>query len=294
MTETLGKPLFEQKIANLIDNVKDSANSPQLEASGVVFLDNHYLIVFDEMHGIAKIPRSKKNGFKTGSLIGSQRMQEGFEAITYDSRAGCLYALVENSPYRHGLYRPSIQQFTLELLPAGKPRQLPLSLPLDNINTNKGLEGAAIIHRNSRTFLFGLCEGKNCNSDDSKDAPGQGMIQIFEKNNNDWKVYGAIKLPIEVNFRDFSDISVQHNRIAVVSQKSAKIWLGLLHEDKDTWTLTHLNTYRFPTRKNKIEYCNVEGIDWIAENQLVLVSDMASKKRCKPKEMMIHIFEIPR
>ncbi len=293
MVKTLNYPRYEKKLASLLTNIKVPESARLLEASGVVLVDKDYIVVFDEMYGIARIPQCSENGFKQGEIIGSQNSREGFEAIAFDSNENCFYGIVENSAYQNDCYRPLIQKFTRDLVPSGNPYQLPLNLPLDNIDPNKGLEGAAIVHKENSTFIFGLCEGKNCNSDDSKKSSGQGMIQIFEKNGNNWEHYGTLQLPLEVDFRDFSDLSIQQNRIAVISQKSARLWIGTLNVERDSWQLSHKNIYSFPTKKGKNIYCNIEGVDWISENQLVIVSDIASKNRCKAKEKMIHVFDIP-
>jgi len=289
----LNKAKYEKKLVGLLSNLERKNTSNLLEASGVIFVNDNYLVVFDEMHGIAKLPKSTDSFIGKGVIVGSQHNKEGFEAITYDSRSKVIYALVENTPYKDGFFRPQIQQFTMDLVKVGSPVTLPLNLPLDNVDSNKGLEGACIIHKADRTFLFGLCEGKGCNSDDSKEAKGRGVIQIFEHSNDKWNHLGHLKLPEEVDFRDYSDLAIRQNHIAVTSQKSAKLWVGLIQPTTNSWSLTHQNIYSFPQKNNKILYCNIEGVDWISDKQLVFVSDMASKKSCKAKEMMIHIFDIP-
>lgn len=291
--KTLGKPGSEKKLWSVLSNLEDKENRNLLEASGVVVVNDDYVVVFDDMHGIARIPRSSDGGFVKGKIIGPQRQEEGYEAIAYDSRLDLLYAVIENAPDEDGFYRPQLQELTTDLVKAGDPVPLPLNLPLDNVDPNKGLEGAAVVHKGDHSFLFGLCEGRGCNSDDSKNANGRGMIQIFEKTGEKWAYLGPVLLPVEVDFRDFADLAIRDDRVAVVSQKSSKLWIGKLVPTIDSWKLIHECIYSFPKKKNKKLYCNVEGVDWVTDNQLVVVSDMASKARCKQKEMMIHLFDIP-
>jgi len=291
--KTLGKSSSEKKLWSLLSNLADKEKRNLLEASGVVVVDDDYLVVFDDMHGIARIPKSPDGGFRKGEIIGPQKQEEGFEAIAYDSRLNLLYAVVEDAPSPGGGYRPRLQELTMDLVKVGNPVELPLNLPLDNVDPNKGLEGAAVVHKGDHSFLFGLCEGRGCNSDDSKNADGRGMIQVFEKTVDKWEYLAPVLLPVEADFRDFSDLAIRGDRVAVVSQKSSKLWIGKLVPHLDSWKLIHEDIYSFPKKKNKSLYCNVEGVDWITDSQLVIVSDKARKKRCKEKEMMIHVFDIP-
>lgn len=293
MPKTLKKPIHEEKISTLISNIKQKKTHELLEASGIVVVDGNYYVVFDEMTGIARIPAIDNDGFRKGVIIGSQKCIEGYEAITFDVHKNQFFAIVENSPDGDGFFRPAVQPLDLALTKLSDPVALPLNLPLDNLDPNKGLEGAAIVYKNNETYLFGLCEGRGCNSDDSKTAKGTGMIQVFTQTRDSWTYYGHLHLPPEVDFRDFSDLSIRKNRIAVVSQKSAKLWIGNIMPTSSSWKLTHQCSYDFPKKNNKIKYCNVEGIDWVSKYQLIVVSDKASRKRCKKKEMMIHLFNIP-
>lgn len=288
----LNKTINEQKLQALLENIEDKETKKRLEASGVVVVDGDYIVVFDEMHGIARIPGAGSGGFKKGKLLGSQKSREGYEAIAYDTQAKCFYALVENAPFEGGGYRPRVQVLNNELIPVGDSVQLPLSMPLDNIDPNKGLEGATVVYRDDRTFLFGLCEGRGCNSDDTKNADGSGIIQVFEKTTEGWGYVGPLFLPEEVDFRDFSDLAIHDGHVAVVSQLSSKLWLGKISSVGDFWELAHGEIYRFPRKKKKTLYCNIEGVDWVNDSQLVMVSDMASSTRCKKKQMMIHLFDL--
>ena len=50
--------------------------------------------------------------------------------------------------------------------------------------------------------------------------------------------------------------------------------------------------YQFP----KKGYCNVEGIAWLSEDMLVMVSDKKKSRqpeKCAGKDQSIHIFRLP-
>lgn len=57
--------------------------------------------------------------------------------------------------------------------------------------------------------------------------------------------------------------------------------------------------YNFPRNSEcKMIYCNIEGIHWIGEDQLVAVSDKMKNKgkqdfRCFDKDQSIHVFAMP-
>ena len=44
-----------------------------------------------------------------------------------------------------------------------------------------------------------------------------------------------------------------------------------------------------------VEYCNAEGVAWLAPNQIAVVSDKRKKtqhKRCVNKDQSLHVFQI--
>jgi hypothetical protein len=65
-----------------------------------------------------------------------------------------------------------------------------------------------------------------------------------------------------------------------------------------SWTIDgDGQVYDFPrSSKGKTVYGNVEGVCWIAEDRIVIVSDRRKSdqpKRCGEKDQSIHVFEIP-
>ncbi len=94
-------------------------------------------------------------------------------------------------------------------------------------------------------------------------------------------------------FGDYSGITVVGDRIAIVSQVSSALWVGSLAPSG--WEVTGEGTsYTLPRDADgEIIYGTVEGVSWIAPDQVVVVSDRAKPeqdRRCRAKDQSIHIF----
>ena len=99
-----------------------------------------------------------------------------------------------------------------------------------------------------------------------------------------------------MRFEDYSGVAVSGDRIAVISQVSSALWVGSLAPSG--WQITSAGTsYALPRASDgSIVYGTVEGVSWIAPDQLVMVSDKAKPeqdRRCRAKDQSIHIFRIP-
>ena len=80
--------------------------------------------------------------------------------------------------------------------------------------------------------------------------------------------------------------------MAIVSQESARLWVGRLDASDAPFIRGSGAVYRFPGRN----YGNVEGIDWLSEDTLIAVSDRTQKDQpamCAQKDQSIHVFRIP-
>jgi len=169
-----------------------------------------------------------------------------------------------------------------------------LDFPLDR--PNKGLEGLTCVHRDGQAYLLGLCEGNRCKGGAEGRIPGGGRIHVFQRGRRHWERVDTIRLPETVLFVDYSGISVTDDRIAVISQVSSALWLG--HLTPDGWKVTGAGaTYALPRDADgSIAYGTVEGVSWIAPDQVVMASDKAKPEqdhRCRAKDQSIHIFRIP-
>ena len=160
---------------------------------------------------------------------------------------------------------------------------------------NKGFEGLEWVEKNGNEYLLALCEGNKCKGGKKGRQPGGGRIQVLEKQESYWKKTKTIKLPKTLQFKDYSAISLRNNQLAVISQDSAKLWIGTLRDEE--WDFIDEGVvYLFPrNKKGKKVYCNMEGICWISPHQIIVVSDKckaSQPKRCQKKEQSVHIFDI--
>jgi hypothetical protein len=114
----------------------------------------------------------------------------------------------------------------------------------------------------------------------------------------------VIELPSVAQFEDYSDVARHGSTIAVSSQASAAVLFadmtlkdGLL--DPDTFEVTGGEVTRFaPTPSCQVQYCNVEGIEFMNDRLLVASSDsMKGKGRqpymCLEKDQSMHVFALP-
>lgn len=75
------------------------------------------------------------------------------------------------------------------------------------------------------------------------------------------------------------------------------MWLGRLAPG--TWEVQDDGAvFGFPRdRSGHVIYCNVEGVSWIDDDRLVMVSDRTKPgdqhPRCRAKEESIHVFALP-
>lgn len=278
------KRVTESKLAALLKNVRENDN---LEASGVLARRKDILVVMDCMKGIARL--SKK--LSKGKIIGPQFSAQGFEAITEDPETGHLFLMIEALPFWDS-YRAKLY----ELDPYLKPVTTKW-IRFDFESDSKGFEGAAIVRHKGKQLLLALCEGNHCaGGDDGRDS-GHGQIQVFRQAKTFWKHLGKIKLPDEVDFEDYADISIRGKRVAIVSQANSQLWVGNL-DLKAMAIKGKGQVYNFPKDKNgKCIYCNVEGVDWLTGKTLVFVSDRMKtddqNTRCARKDKSIHIMRLP-
>ena len=97
---------------------------------------------------------------------------------------------------------------------------------------------------------------------------------------------------MSAEFKDYAGMSYRDGKLAIVSQKSSRLWVGDVDEKGRKIVKGSERVYRFPSKG----YCNVEGIAWLTGDMLVAVSDRKKKKQpdvCARKDQSIHIFHIP-
>jgi len=272
-----------------------------LGASGVVRYEGHFYVVFDNLTQLARIPEDLSRNSADVPLLGRQvdasidPANLSLEDIAYNDRDQRFYILAEASRDTEGVFRARVEVYSTQFL-----YQHSDWLPFEFEEANKGFEGLTFVYRDGNNYLLALCEGNNCRSDAPGREPGGGRIQVFQERGEGWVHAGTINLPEAVQFEDYAALNIQDDRLAIVSQASQRLWVGTLAGS--TWELVQPEgqavadtLYAFPGDQ-LAPYCNVEGIFWLAPDQVVAVSDQAQNDQppeCRARDQSIHLFRLP-
>ena len=284
--ETKTSELIVQSEAKLNELLRGQSEEDKHEASGVLFLNNEIFVVFDNYKMVANVNIE----FNKAKLLGENKKDGGYEGITYDNINDRFY-LIEESLTNKGAFNARLNHANKDFIIKSK-KWLKYNFQSDN----KGFEGLTFVTKNNKTYILALCEGNECDSGKISKVHGAGRIKVFEKKKKKWKYIASIRIPQSLEFVDYSGIDIsEQNILAITSQESSAIWVGGL--DIENWQIGDIGiTYYFPKDKNGNKtYCNIEGISWVANNLLVVVSDAKKKTQpdeCEEKEQSIHIVSI--
>lgn len=280
--------VVESKIGRLIPG-KSSAN--RWEASGILVQDGSFYVVFDDRREIARLADTLRPT-KSNGCFGKTESGHGYEGITYNARKRRFYLLVESRKHVKGCYQAVIVEYDDEFR---YRTERTVEFPFKS--ENKGFEAVAYMSRDNQEFLLALCEGNKCKCGMQGRKPGGGRVQLFEKSKSSWKHADTIALPSSVRFVDYSGMSIDKGRVAIVSQENSMLWIGRFDRARWSWR-NDGDLYEFPRGKDgAIRYGNIEGVGWISPTRIVTVSDRRKKsqpeRRLRDKDQSIHIFEIP-
>jgi hypothetical protein len=288
MVQTL-KLVCERKIGDLIPRERPAK---RWEASGVLAKSGHYYVVFDDRSEIARLSDDLEPN-STNGLFGTTHTDCGYEGIAYNGANERFYLLVESRKQAGGTYKAVIVEYDEEFNYL-KDR----SVDFEFASSNKGFEAAAHVRRDDTDYLLALCEGNNCKCGKKGRKPGGGRVQLFEKKRKEWRHVDTIALPSSLPFVDYSGMSIDNGRVAIVSQENSMLWIGQFNEADWAWG-SDGQLYEFPRADDgAIRYGNIEGVAWLTPTRVVTVSDRR-KKRCQPdkqlseKDQSVHIFDIP-
>lgn len=261
-----------------------------LEASGVIVRDDRFIIIFDNLPQAASITTSCTFS-DDNRWLGDRDGAVGQEDITYSTHRHCFYGLIEAVHDKADAYYAEVVEYDHHLMPVACQR-----LPFAFASDNKGFEGLAIVHRGEDEFLLALCEGNRCKGGDAGKQKGHGRIQLFQRVDQEWTHKGRIKLPPTVRFTDYASLDISGNRVAILSQQSARLWIGDL--DPVTWTFVDDGAiWRLPRGEHgKPLYCHAEGVSWLTPDHLAVVSDKAKPgdpERCLARDQSVHVFRLP-
>jgi hypothetical protein len=269
----------EEKLYRLLPEGKPES---RLEASGVALEnDTTAMVVFDNLNLIARVDLSLKRK-PTNVFIPAPSLGLGFEDIAIEQQNGRLLCLIEALADFNGDLRGFVAEYEAD----GRfIRCTPLPTELED--ERKGFEGLAHAHRGGEELLYALHEANH-----GKKRDRSGRIDVFARARDGWKPSHTIRLPKDAELDDYAALAYRDGQVAIVSQASARLWVGRI--DPDTFTLLPGSSarYRFPSK----DYGNVEGIAWLTADTLVAVSDRRKKsqpKRFAAKDQSIHVFRIP-
>jgi len=263
--------------------------SRRWEASGVLAIGGRFYVVCDNLRAVAVLAEDLTPAHDVVTLpYGSGR---GYEDLAKDPVTGRFYLLVESLRHR-GRWMSRVEEYDGDFRPVSRG-WLDVELP----SSNKGMEGLTCVRRAGRIYLLALCEGNYCADGSRGREPGGGRIHVFEQRGTRWPHVATVRLPASLPFRDYSALSAARGQLAVVSQESSALWVGSL--EPQGWAVRDGGAlYGFPRdRKGEVVYCNVEGVSWIGDQELAMVSDRLKARdqagRCRAKAESIHVFALP-
>jgi hypothetical protein len=282
----------EARLADLLVEVMDG----QYEASGVHQHDGRLYIVFDNYPNIACLTADLTAPPESSVLIRQRGERIGYEDITFQSFQRRWYCLIEATEYEPDLYHSRIEEYdeTFRFIES-------VELNFKIKGSNKGIEGLSRMRYKDEDYLLALCEGNACKSGAAGREGGKGRILLFQRGIRRWEHVGTAKLPKSVDFIDYSSLDLWDRWIAVVSQESSAVWIARMKPDPagldDLWE-DEGRVYVFPRdKKGRPLYCNIEGITWLSETQIAVVSDKAKAGKqpahCVDRDQAVHIFNIP-
>lgn len=275
----------------LIDLIPPPRQSAVLEASGVVAHGSALYVVFDNIRRVARVRPDLTGSERARAWVSRLRPGEGYEDIAYSPHRRRYYLLIEAEKHADGTFKPIIEEYD------GSWRFTERAwVNVEFEKRNRGLEGLTAVRRDQTDFLLALAEGNNGLGGRRGRVPGGGRIHVLQKRRREWQSVALIELPPHLDFKDFSALSLRGDRLAVVSQKSCRLWIGRMR--LDDWTVAGKGrVYDLPrTAMGKRLYCTVEGLDWLTDDTLVMVSDLRKQgypERCAAKDQSVHVFRIP-
>jgi hypothetical protein len=278
----------ESKICDLMTCAKPSK---RWEASGVLVKDGYFFVVFDDRAEIGRFSADLQPN-ETNGLFGLAHADFGYEGITFNPAQQRFYLLVEGRKDSRGRFQAVIVEYDNEF---HYLKERPLDFTFKS--GNKGFEAVAHVRRNDQDYVLALCEGNQCKCGSKGRKPGGGRVQVFEKKKKRWVHSGTIALPTSVQFVDYSGMSIDRGRVAIVSQVNSMLWVGEFDEADWTWRDSG-QLYEFPRSDDgRIRYGNIEGVGWLSPTRIVTVSDRRKKKDQPDKlrsatDQSVHIFDI--
>ena len=258
-------------------------------------------VAFDNSAALARVDGP---GLEAGRLLGTWREEAAnYEGLSWDVEEGIVYAVVEMAAQGTGAWAPEIHRLDAatgarkERWPAGEPR---------DVEPKTGFEGLAHLRHGGALYLLALCEANGCGLAKGAELGTGGLIQVLRRDEEAerWVWAGEVELPAAARFNDYSGLDLRGDRLAVVSQEEAGLWVGKLvvkpgDEPGQTPRLEISGPgrrYRMPADDGAPRYCNIEGVSWLGDDTLALVSDGAEEGQapgCRGGERSVHVVRLP-
>ena len=255
-----------------IRDLLEGAGEKRYEASGVYLKDGYLHVIFDDTPRLLRIRPDWLHAGEEPDLLDLRETGAGYEDITYQSSTDRWLCLIEAAETESGVYLPCIDEFDRSFA-FMKRHWLPFPLEAGN----KGFEGLSTLRCAGNEYLLGLCEGNDCKSGSAGARPGKGRIQVFKRESDTWEHRGTIRLPKSVRYEDYVSLDVRNGYLTVISQVSSAMWVGRLRAHPaglEDMFEDDGRSFLFPRdEKGRIMYCNLEGVTWLGNDRLVVVSD---------------------
>lgn len=281
-----GPALILEREARLKDLFDDELK--RYEASGVVLVDQRVFIVCDNAHVILSVPADlDPDDVRSYELKG--KGSSDFEGITVDRRRGRFLVVQEGVKRKGKDDTPRLWELDDEFEVDDKDW---LDLELDGVR--KGAEGLTHVHRDGEDYLLALMEGNDGRDRKAGRERGKGRIEIFRRSKGKYRPAGRIDLPERAFFADYAGIDVRDDRVVVISQASAQLWVGTLKPDTFEF-IDEGRSFRFPEDGSTTRYPVMEGVAWLDTQRVVVVSDRpnAPLKAAKHAQESVHVFRLP-
>jgi uncharacterized protein YjiK len=270
----------EEKLFRLIPG---RTRKSRLEASGVALANaTTALVVFDNLNQIARIDVSLQHR-SSNRLVPAPSLGSGFEDVAVDAVLGRTFGLIESVEEADGVFCGYVSEYD-----RGGRFLRCTRLPSKFEKANKGFEGLAHVRVEDREYLYALREANFRSS-----GRRAGRIDIYVRaSSGGWQESRWFQLPEAAKFKDYSALAYRDHQLAIVSQESARLWIGRLNPKTQAVIPGSDAVYRFPGK----HYQTIEGIAWLSDDTLVAVSDRRKKAhsdRSATKDQSIHVFRIP-
>ena len=279
--------VLERKLYKLLPMCSPDSH---LEASGMGVAGRHILVVFGNFGQIARIPfRAASLALGPSGFFGPPGTA-GFEDITCNPK-GQLFLLRETDVVKgkEGCVS-EVVEWNERFEHLGRS-----SLDVRFENANRGFGKLAWTQRCGRPSLLVLWEGNHCKNGKNGHTPG-GRIQVLSREGAYWVWSRELALPRTLPFKDYAAIGLENDLVGIASQASSMLWVNRLQPGRWEWAGPG-DLYEFPrNKKGKRLYFNVEGLAWLGQRQIAVVSDRRKRsepRRARRKDQSIHIFKLP-